>query len=131
MSNASGKMTVLIVDDEPDVVTFLSSLLEDNGFAVVSAGDGEEGFLKAQSERPDLVSLDITMPKESGVRMYRNLVETPETANIPVIIVTGISTDFKQFIHSRKHLKPPAGYFEKPIDKELFLAKVKSLIGAG
>ena len=131
MSSASGKKKVLIVDDEPDVVTFLSSLLEDNGFAVISARDGEEGFRKARSEHPDLISLDITMPQESGVRMYRDLVETAETANIPVIIVTGISKDFKQFIYGRKHLKPPAGYFEKPIDKEEFLSKVRLLAGAG
>jgi DNA-binding response OmpR family regulator len=122
---------VLIVDDEPDVVTFLSSLLEDSGFAVISARDGEEGFRKARSEHPDLISLDITMPQESGVRMYRDVVETAETANIPVIIVTGISKDFKQFIYGRKHLKPPAGYFEKPIDKEQFLSKVRSLVGTG
>jgi DNA-binding response OmpR family regulator len=131
VSSASGKKKVLIVDDEPDVVTFLSSLLEDNGFAVISARDGEEGFRKARSEHPDLISLDITMPQESGVRMYRDLVETAETANIPVIIVTGISKDFKQFIYGRKHLKPPAGYFEKPIDKEEFLSKVRLLAGAG
>jgi DNA-binding response OmpR family regulator len=129
VSSASGKKKVLIVDDEPDVVTFLSSLLEDNGFAAISARDGEEGFRKVRSEHPDLILLDITMPHESGVRMYRDVVETAETADIPVIIVTGISKDFKQFIYGRKHLKPPAGYFEKPIDKEEFLAKVKSLVG--
>jgi len=131
VSSASGKKRVLIVDDEPDVVTFLSSLLEDSGFEVISARDGEEGFRKARSEHPDLISLDITMPQESGVRMYRDVVETAETANIPVIIVTGISKDFKQFIYGRKHLKPPAGYFEKPIDKETFLSKVRSLVATG
>lgn len=131
MSSASGKKKVLIVDDEPDVVTFLGSLLEDNGFEVTSARDGEEGFRKARSEHPDVISLDITMPQESGVRMYRDVVETAATANIPVIIVTGISKDFKQFIYGRKHLKPPAGYFEKPIDKEEFLSKVRSLVGTG
>jgi DNA-binding response OmpR family regulator len=129
--SASGKKKVLIVDDEPDVVTFLSSLLEDNGFEVISARDGEEGFRKARSEHPDLISLDITMPQESGVRMYRDVVETAETANIPVIIVTGISKDFKQFIYGRKHLKPPEGYFEKPIDKDAFLSKVRSLVATG
>jgi twitching motility two-component system response regulator PilH len=121
---------VLIVDDEPDVIAFLSSLLEDSGFEVISAGDGEEGFRKVRSEHPDLILLDITMPHESGVRMYRDVVETAETANIPVIIVTGISKDFKQFIYGRKHLKPPAGYFEKPIDKAEFLSKVRSLVAA-
>jgi DNA-binding response OmpR family regulator len=131
VSSASGKKKVLIVDDEPDVVTFLSSLLEDNGFEALSARDGEEGFRKARAEHPDLISLDISMPHESGVRMYRDVVETAETADIPIIIVTGISKDFKQFIYGRKHLKPPDGYFEKPIDKEAFLSKVRSLVTAG
>jgi len=131
VSNAASKKKILIVDDEPDVVTFLSSFLEDNGYSVVSAGDGEEGFRKVLAEHPDLISLDITMPRESGVRMYRNVVEKAETAGIPVIIVTGISTDFKQFIYGRRHLKPPAGYFEKPINKEDFLSKIQSLLAAG
>jgi DNA-binding response OmpR family regulator len=131
VSSAPGKKKVLVVDDEPDVVTFLSSLLEDNGFAAISARDGEEGFRKVRSEQPDLILLDISMPHESGVRMYRDVVETAETADIPVIIVTGISKDFKQFIYGRKHLKPPAGYFEKPIDKEEFLSKVRALLGTG
>jgi DNA-binding response OmpR family regulator len=129
VSSGSGKKKVLVVDDEPDVVTFLSSLLEDNGFAAISARDGEEGFRKVRSEHPDLILLDITMPHESGVRMYRDVAETAETADTPVIIVTGISKDFKQFIYGRKHLKPPAGYFEKPIDKEAFLSKVRALLG--
>jgi len=131
VSSTSGKKRILIVDDEPDVVTYLRSYLEDNGFEVISAGDGEKGFDKVRTEHPDLISLDITMPKESGVRMYRNLVETAETRDIPVIIVTGISKDFKQFIYGRKHLKPPAAYFDKPINREDFLSKVRSLLAAG
>jgi DNA-binding response OmpR family regulator len=130
VSSSSGKKKILIVDDEPDVVDFLSSFLEDSGYEVISAADGEEGFRKVREEHPDLISLDITMPRESGVRMYRDVVESAETADIPVIIVTGISIDFKQFLYSRKHLKPPAGYFEKPIDKEEFLCKIQSLLAA-
>lgn len=126
--NAQTK-TILVVDDEPSVVAYLRALLEDNGYSVLTAGNGKEGFKKALSDHPSLILLDITMPEESGVRMFRNLQETAETADIPVFIVTGISHDFKGFIESRKQVHPPEAYFDKPIDKEEFLAKVKETLG--
>ena len=127
MDNSEAKK-ILIVDDEPDVVAYLITFFEDNGFATTSALDGKEGFAKAVTERPDLITLDITMPEESGVRMYRDLQRSQITANIPVIIITGISSDFKGFIESRKQVAPPAGYFEKPIDKDKLLAKIREIL---
>lgn len=126
MSN--GKL-ILVVDDEEDVLSYLTSLLEDSGYETVSAVDGAEGFRLAREKKPALITLDITMPEESGVRMFRNLQQTEETSKIPVIIVTGVSSDFKQFIESRRQVHPPEAYFEKPIDKDEFLRKVKELIG--
>ena len=122
---------ILVVDDEPDVVTYLGALLSDNGYAVSAAADGREGFAKAKSERPDLITLDITMPNESGVRLFRKLQEDPETAQVPVVIITGISSEFKRFIQSRRRLHPPAGYFEKPIDREEVLSRIREILGAG
>ncbi len=121
--------TVLIVDDEADVTAYLSALLQDNGYNTITAGNGKEGFAKAKAEKPNLILLDITMPEESGVRMFRNVQEDPDTTAIPVIIVTGISSSFRGFIHSRKVVKPPAAYFDKPIDNEEFVAKVKEILG--
>jgi CheY-like chemotaxis protein len=120
---------VLVVDDEEDVIAYLTSLLEDNGYKTISAANGAEGFELAKEKHPDLISLDITMDEESGVRMFRNIQGDENTADIPVMIVTGVSKDFKQFIESRKQVKPPAAYFEKPIDKAEFISKVKELIG--
>ena len=122
--------TILIVDDEPDVVTYLSAFLRDRGFEVLAAANGREGFEAAKKSLPDLITLDITMPEESGVRMFRDLQEDPETAAIPVVVVTGISHDFKRFIETRKHVRPPAGYFEKPIDRDALLAGIESILGA-
>jgi CheY-like chemotaxis protein len=121
-----GKL-ILVVDDEDDVIAYLSSLLEDNGFQTLTAKDGSTGFKLAKEKHPALITLDITMPEESGVRMFRNLQNTKETADIPVIIVTGVSSDFKQFIESRRQVHPPEAYFEKPIDKDDFIAKVREL----
>ncbi|MCL5991240.1 MAG: response regulator [Bacteroidetes bacterium] len=120
---------ILIVDDEPDVLTYLTTLFMDNGFDVITAVNGKECFDKARSDKPDLITLDITMPKESGVRAFKELQEDPATTNIPVVIITGISSEFKQFISTRKQVKPPIAYFEKPIDRELLIAKVKELVG--
>ena len=127
----NAKKKILIVDDEPDVVAYLGTFLEDNGFSVITAADGKEGFEKAKSEHPELILLDVTMPHESGVRMFRNLQEDAQSTGIPVVIVTGISHDFKRFIENRKHLRPPAGYFDKPPDRDQLLAKINDVLGSG
>ncbi|HHE46439.1 MAG TPA: response regulator [Bacteroidetes bacterium] len=121
--------TILVVEDEPDVLTYLVTFFKINGFNVLTATDGRKGFETAKNNHPDLISLDITMPEESGVRMYRNLHDDPSTRDIPVIIITGVSGEFKGFIESRKHINPPAGYFEKPIDREVVLARIKEILG--
>jgi DNA-binding response OmpR family regulator len=120
---------ILVVDDDPDIVTYLETLLTDNNYDVITAPNGKEAFEKAKAIKPDLVTLDITMPEESGVRAFRDLQEDPSTANIPVIIITGVSTEFKKFIETRKNLKPPASYFAKPINKNELITKIKEIIG--
>ena len=124
---AAEKKTILVVDDEPDVRTFLSTLFEDNGYATVMAQDGNEGLSKVKEKAPDLVTLDITMPNKSGVRFYREMKESAEWKKVPIIIVTGVSGDFKTFISSRKQVPPPEGYLSKPIDKTEILKLVKKL----
>ena len=125
----ANKKTILVVEDEEDVLQYLVTFFEDNDYNVITATDGKIGFEKAKSDHPDLITLDITMPGESGVRMFRNIQEEASTADIPVIIITGVSGEFKGFIESRKQVHPPEGYFEKPIDREVVLAKIKELIG--
>lgn len=120
---------ILVVDDEPDLLNFLGAFLEDNGFNVVFASDGKEGLKKAKEELPDLITLDITMPEESGVKAFRNIQEDEQTKDIPIIIITGVTSDFKQFIHTRKVVKPPAAYMEKPVDTAVLLAKINELTG--
>ena len=120
---------ILVVDDEPDMVDFLATFLRDNGFEVISAADGKACLKKAKEDQPDLITLDITMPEESGVKAFRNIQETSETKEIPVVIVTGVAKDFKKFIYSRKNVKPPAAYMEKPIDSSELLTTIKGILG--
>lgn len=119
---------ILVVDDEPDVVRWLTILLENNAYTVVSAVDGSEGFSKAMNDKPDLIILDISMPKESGVKMYRKLHDFVETSKIPVIMLTGVAAEFEHFISTRKQVKPPDAYFEKPVDTDVLLNKIKEII---
>jgi CheY-like chemotaxis protein len=129
MSDAqSAKGTILVIDDEPDVVTYLTTLLQDEGYATLDAPNGEEGFAKARAETPDLITLDVSMPEQSGVKTYRQLCEDPALKDVPVIIVTGVTEEFKPFIHGRKQVPPPAGYLQKPIEREEFLKLVAKLL---
>ena len=119
---------ILIIDDEEDVVTYLKTFFEDHGFNAIFANDGKAGIEKAVKEKPDIITLDVSMPEESGVRALRDLQTNAVTKNIPVIIVTGVSSDFKKFIETRKQVHAPEGYFEKPIDRDRLLEKVKELL---
>jgi len=131
------KKKILVLDDEPDVVAYLTSLFEDNNYLVITAMDGEEGMSKAKSEKPDLISLDISMPEKSGVRFYREIKADPELKNIPVVVVTGVESthdggtgqDFKRFLGTRKHIPPPDGFVMKPIEEGELLSTVKKLLG--
>jgi CheY-like chemotaxis protein len=121
--------TVLVVDDDPDARDYLSTVLQDNGFIATTANDGAEAIAALEQQVPDLVALDITMPEKSGVAVYRKLREDERLKGVPVIIVTGISEEFERFISSRRQVPPPEGYISKPVDADLFLGKVRELIG--
>ena len=120
---------ILIVDDEPDVVTYLSTLLEDAGYGTISASNGEEGLEKVRGESPDLITLDITMPEKSGVRLYTELKNDDTLRSIPVIVVTGIQGEIEKFLSTRRQVPPPDDFVAKPVDRDLLVEKVKKLIG--
>jgi CheY-like chemotaxis protein len=116
---------VLVVDDQPDIVAYLQALLEDNGYTVDTAYDGNEGIQKAKQNKPDLITLDVTMPGKSGVTVFHELRNTPELADVPVFIVTGV-VDFRQLMY-QKTVEAPDGFMQKPINEELFLMTVERL----
>ncbi len=123
----SDKKTILIVDDEPDTLVYFSSLLQDNGYETVTAENGDKALERVMAAKPDLITLDITMPETSGVRCYRALRENPEWRSIPVIMITGISEDFRGFISSRKQVPPPEGYLSKPIKEDDLVRMIREL----
>jgi len=127
--------TVLVVDDELDVRTFISTLLESNGYKAVVAENGEQGMAKLKELKPALVTLDVMMPKESGIKMYREIKTNPEYAHIPVLVISGLAK--KTFLHSQKVLDKfknqqvpvPEGYIEKPPEPEELLSEIKRILG--
>jgi CheY-like chemotaxis protein len=119
----------MIVDDEQDIRAYLSALFADLGYETEAAGDGAEARGKMEAGAPDLITLDISMPEKSGIRFYREIKADERWKKIPVIIVTGVSEDFRKFISSRHQIPPPEGYLSKPVNREEIVALAKSLIG--
>jgi CheY-like chemotaxis protein len=92
MSEATNK-TILVVDDEPDTVAFLETTLRYAGFTVVTAANGEEALDRVRERKPDLISLDLVMPRKSGIKFFYELRKNKAWASIPVMIVTGHARD--------------------------------------
>ena len=119
---------VLIVDDEEDVRTYLGSLLKNNGYEISIAEDGEEAFLKVSEFHPDLITLDIIMPNQSGVGFYRRLRKSEEFKHIPVIVVSGVTAYKDFFAKDRGGLPKPEEFVEKPFSTEDLLGKVETYL---
>ena len=125
---------ILVVDDEMDLRTFISTLLESNGYRVTVAENGEQGMQQVREKRPSLITLDVMMPKESGIKMYRDIKTDPELKDIPVLIISGLAR--KTFLHSQKVLDkfknqtvpPPEGYIEKPPEPEELMGEVRRIL---
>jgi CheY-like chemotaxis protein len=113
---------ILVIDDEPHLVKYLTIFLQDCGYETCSAADGEEAFEVLKREKPDLVTLDLQMPNETGTRFYRNMTKDKEFKDTPVIVISGIPG---------RHLavSKPVAVFEKPIDREALLFAIKKTLG--
>jgi Fe-S oxidoreductase/CheY-like chemotaxis protein len=117
---------ILVVDDEEDVRTFLTTVFEDAGAEVITATDGDEALAMAIEHQPDLISLDLSMPGKDGVETFVELRKTPETQEIPVCVVTG-HPEFRQVIYDRP-VTPPEGYLGKPVDDDKLVAYAHHII---
>ena len=126
---------VLVVDDDPDVRLFSVTVLEEHGYTPLEAGDGVEGLKMIKAEKPDLVILDIMMPRQSGIRLYRELKTDKALKNIHVVVLSGIAK--RTFLRSQKALTEfggaevpePEVYLEKPVEAEDLADTIKQVIG--
>ncbi len=128
------KKKVLVVDDDPDVRLFNTTVVEENGFIPIEATNGEEGLKKLKEENPDLVILDVLMPRQSGIRLYRELKTDSAFKDVNVIMLSGIAQ--KTFLRSQKALTEfggaavpePEVYLEKPVEPEELAAAIKKFL---
>ncbi|MEW6615800.1 MAG: response regulator [Thermodesulfobacteriota bacterium] len=126
--------TILVVDDEPDIQLFLKTVLEDAGFNVVTANNGKHALERIKECKPDLISLDLVMPKMGGVKLLSYLQKNPEWAKIPFIVVTAHAhdelgrEDFMK-LKAEKVLLSPHSYIEKPIIPSEYIKKVRESLG--
>jgi two-component system phosphate regulon response regulator PhoB len=126
---------VLVVDDDVDVRKFVSKLIERAGYEPIEAKNGMEGMGKVREDKPDLIILDVLMPKQSGIRMYRELKTDDPLKEIPVIMLSAIAP--KSFFRSQEVLAEFAGesvpepeaYMEKPEEPDELIALMKKILG--
>ena len=126
---------VLVIDDDPDVRLFSQAVLEENGYTPVLANNGEEGEEAVKKDKPDLIVLDVLMPRESGIRFYRNMKTSKNFKDIPIVVLSGIAE--KSFLRSQKVLTEfggdpvptPEAYLEKPVEGEELAATIRKILG--
>jgi twitching motility two-component system response regulator PilH len=118
------QLRALVIDDEPDQTTYVSTLLEDEGWKARTANSADEGLALAREEKPDVVLLDVMMPERGGLSTLIALRKDEKTKSVPVVLVTGIQAelthDFSAFLDRFKKHHPDA-YLEKPVDPEKLL----------
>ena len=117
------KKRILVVDDEKDIVEFLTQLLEDNGYEVTGASDGAQGMEMVLKSRPDLILLDLQMPEETGTGLYRKLHNKKEYKDIPVIVISGLAGNYLAVGKS-------VPVIDKPPSEEQVLQEVAKALGA-
>ena len=121
--------TILIVDDEPDVVEYLSAILDSCDYSVITASNADDGFNAAKKHKPGLICLDIMMPEKSGLSLYIRLQKNDSLKGIPVLIISGMEKeqefDFQKIIDDAG-ITPPNEYIEKPINVDQFVETVKN-----
>jgi CheY-like chemotaxis protein len=118
---------ILVVDDEEEIRTYLATVLTDEGAAVLEAPDGERAFEIACRSRPDLITLDLSMPGVDGIEAFSRLRTSTETQEIPVCIITG-HPEFRKVIYDRP-VTPPEGFVEKPCDPDHVVTTLRRIIG--
>ena len=116
---------ILVVDDEQDLVVMISKALRYQGYEVITANDGQEGLEKAKTEKPDLIVLDLMLPRINGYKVCGLLKKDTRYAKIPVILFTAKAN--AEDIELGKKVGADA-YITKPYERDALLSKIEELI---
>ena len=117
---------ILVADNDPDMLVFIRSLLEDNGVNVFTANNGIDALKAAKIVIPDLITLDISMPGMDGGEVYKELKSDSELQNIPVLVISG-KPELRGLIYKRD-LPHPEGYLNKPVDDKTLLLNIRKIL---
>jgi len=117
---------ILVIDDSPTEIHVLSKMLENNGYQVASAANGQDGIAKAKEIKPDLILMDVVMPDLNGFQATRQLSKDPETASIPVFIVSTKSQETDKVWGKKQGARE---YLTKPVSENELIEKIKSELG--
>jgi chemosensory pili system protein ChpA (sensor histidine kinase/response regulator) len=124
---------ILVVDDDPDIVEYLSSFLEDNDYDVASAGSVTAALTAVERFRPDAVLIDVLMPGRSGLNLLVTLRRDPRWADLPLVVITGsdriLRDDCQSYLGSHQGVRGPDGVLGKPVDRDSLLAVLRHLPG--
>ncbi len=118
---------ILVVEDEDDARLFLTTVLQDAGARTLEATDGDQAIAVARRERPDLITLDLSMPGKDGVEAFIEIRGDDDLAEIPICIVTG-HPEFRTLIYDRP-VRPPEGFMNKPVDDEDLVYNIRRILG--
>ncbi|WP_461209301.1 DVU0259 family response regulator domain-containing protein [Desulfocurvus sp. DL9XJH121] len=113
---------IMVVDDDRDIVEYLVTIFTDNGYETCQASDGDSALEVLQREEPDLVTLDLEMPKEWGPRFYRRMSKLPRFSDTPVVVISGLSG-----IHLA--IKKAVATINKPFNPDEVLGIVRDALG--
>ncbi len=124
---------ILAVDDEPDMILFYKTVLEEKGYEVQGLTNAQEAMATLDRERPDLILLDLVMPDKTGITLFRDLKKDERYKDIPIVLITGIKDvmggDHKKFFEGLK-TRVPAAYLEKPVAPKTLLDTVAKVLGS-
>lgn len=122
------KKTILVVEDENDIRSFVKTYLESDGFRVLEAANGKEGLQALKGETPDLIVSDIMMPEMDGYEFFRELRSRPEWKKIPVIILT-VKDEFNDIKYA--YLMGVEEYVTKPFEPIVLSNRIKNILEKG
>lgn len=130
-----GVRKVMIVDDDPDIVDYVSSFLRDSGYEIATAGNARQALSVVEEFEPEAVLIDVLMPGKSGLDLLVSLRRNPRWAKLPLIVVTGndqiLQDDCQSYVGSHEGVRGPDGVLGKPVDRETLLRMLKHLkVGA-
>jgi CheY-like chemotaxis protein len=125
-----GKKYVLIVDDDPDLVETVGMMLESKGYEVGKAYDGVEGEESVRNRRPDVLVLDVMMPRKNGYTLCAELKKNKETRDIPIILLTAVGEAVRTTTYSHADGKATEAedYIPKPVDTPVLIESIERLI---